>query len=88
MTDTAAPGFELRVHGSLCEPITLGGAPRAIAVLNGTLAAIIGFGLQAPVIGVPLFFLGHGAASYLSAQDPHFFAALRRHASLRPHLGG
>src|SRR3546814_4767179 len=32
-------GFEAPIYRSLAEPILLGGAPRAIAILNGTLAA-------------------------------------------------
>ena len=31
------PGFEAPVHRALTEPILLAGAPRAIAILNGTL---------------------------------------------------
>mgnify|MGYP000352525683 CR=1 FL=1 len=33
------PGFVAPVRRSLSEPILLGGAPRSIAILNGTLAA-------------------------------------------------
>ena len=35
------PGFTVTVRRSLTEPILLGGAPRAIAILNGTIAAAI-----------------------------------------------
>ena len=38
------PGFEAPVHRALTEPILLGGAPRAVAILNGTLSAAIGLG--------------------------------------------
>jgi hypothetical protein len=43
----AAPveGFETPLHASLGSPILLGGAPRAIAILNGTIAAALGLGL-------------------------------------------
>src|SRR3546814_18960830 len=33
------PGFSVPVHRALTEHILLGGAPRAIAILNGTIAA-------------------------------------------------
>ena len=33
------PGFAVPLHRSLTEPILLGGAPRAIAIAVGTLAA-------------------------------------------------
>ena len=39
-------GFRVPVHRALTEPILLGGAPRAIAILNGTLAAALGLGLR------------------------------------------
>ena len=32
-------GFEAPIHGSLGSPILLGGAPRGLAIVNGTLAA-------------------------------------------------
>ena len=35
-----APGFEVPLHRSLTEPILLGGAPRTVAIANGTLAAV------------------------------------------------
>lgn len=41
-----APGFEVPLHRSLTEPILLGGAPRTVAIANGTLAAAVGLGLQ------------------------------------------
>ena len=34
-------GFYAPVHRALTEPILLGGAPRAVAILNGTLAAAV-----------------------------------------------
>ena len=39
-------GFSVPVHRSLTEHILLGGAPRSIAILNGTLAAALGLGLR------------------------------------------
>ena len=32
-------GFEVPVHQALTQPILLGGAPRGVAIINGTLAA-------------------------------------------------
>ena len=34
--DTFADGFEVPLHRSLTEPILLGGAPRTVAIANGT----------------------------------------------------
>ncbi|MQU46284.1 conjugal transfer protein TrbD, partial [Pseudomonas helleri] len=32
-----ASGFEIPLHRSLTEPILMGGAPRTVAIANGTL---------------------------------------------------
>ena len=40
------PGYTVPLHRALSEPILLGGAPRAIAILNGTLAGAVGLGLR------------------------------------------
>ncbi|MCI0465729.1 MAG: hypothetical protein L0Y57_01775 [Beijerinckiaceae bacterium] len=39
-------GFAAPVHRALTEPVLLGGAPRAVAIANGTLAAAAGLGLR------------------------------------------
>ena len=51
---TDLPGFEVPLHRSLTEPILLGGAPRTVAIANGTLAAAVGLGLQLWIPGVVL----------------------------------
>ena len=38
----AVPGFSVPVHRALTEHIMLGGAPRSIAIMNGTLAGAVG----------------------------------------------
>ena len=43
--DGPVEGFAIPVHRALTEPILLGGAPRAIAIVNGTVAAALGLGL-------------------------------------------
>ena len=44
-------GFYAPVHRALTEPILLGGAPRAVAIVNGTLAAAVGLGLRLWIVG-------------------------------------
>ena len=39
------PGFYAPVHRALTEPLLLAGAPRAVVIINGTLAAAVGLGL-------------------------------------------
>ena len=60
--DGPVEGFAVPVHRALTEPILLGGAPRAIAILNGTVAAALGLGLRLWVAGLLLWALGHAAA--------------------------
>ena len=45
-------GYAIPLRRSLTEPILLGGAPRTAAILNGTLAAAFGLGLQLWFLGI------------------------------------
>ena len=49
--DAPITGFYAPVHRALTEPILLGGAPRAVAIVNGTLAAAVGLGLRLWIVG-------------------------------------
>jgi len=84
--DEPVPGFTAPVHRALTEPILLGGAPRAVAILNGTLAAALGLGLRLWVVGVILWTIGHLAAVWAARRDPHFVEVVRRHVQIPPHL--
>ena len=55
-------GFEVPLHRSLTEPILLGGAPRTVAIANGTLAAAVGLGLHLWLPGLALWLVGHALA--------------------------
>ena len=79
-------GFEVPLHRSLTEPILLGGAPRAVAITNGTLAAAIGIGLHLWLPGVALWLVGHALAVRAARSDPQFVAVLARHLKHRPLL--
>jgi len=79
-------GFEAPLHRALAEPILLGGAPRSIAIVNGTLAAAVGLGLQQWVAGVALWAIGHTLAVFAAKRDPDFAAVLARHLRQRGHL--
>jgi type IV secretion system protein TrbD len=72
-------GFEAPVHRALVEPILLGGAPRAIAILNGTVAAALGLGLQQWIAGLALWAVGQSVAMLAAKRDPDFAAVLVRH---------
>nr|WP_087573901.1 VirB3 family type IV secretion system protein [Sphingomonas sp. CDS-1] len=79
-------GYEVPLHRSLTEPILLGGAPRGIAILNGTLAAAMGLGLQQWIAGLLLWLAGHSLAVFAARRDPDFAPVLARHLRQKVHL--
>ncbi|WP_430425147.1 VirB3 family type IV secretion system protein [Phenylobacterium sp.] len=80
------PGFTAPVHRALTEPILLAGAPRAVAILNGTLAAAVGLGLRLWAIGAVLWLVSHAAAVWAARRDPHFVDVASRHVRLPSHF--
>ncbi|MEP1903685.1 VirB3 family type IV secretion system protein [Roseibium sp.] len=80
------PGFSIPVHRALTEPILLAGAPRAFAILNGTLAGAIGLGLQLWAAGIAIGVLGHALAVWAARRDPLFVEVGRRHLRLPGHF--
>ena len=74
-------------RGRLTEPILMGGAPRSIAILNGTLAAALGIGLRLWVAGLLLWFVGHMFAVWAAKRDPFFVEVVWRHVRYPSHLG-
>ena len=84
--DGPVEGFAVPVHRALTEPILLGGAPRAVAILNGTVAAALGLGLRLWIAGLLLGALGHAAAVWAAKRDPLFVEVARRHLRIPIHL--
>ena len=80
------PGYHAQVHRSLTEPILLGGAPRAVAIVTGTLAAAVGLGLRLWLAGVAIWLVGHLAAVWAAKRDPDFVDVIRRHLRHKAHL--
>jgi len=76
-------GFEAPMHRALVEPILLGGAPRAVAIVNGTVAAALGLGLQQWVAGLIIWAIGHTLAVFAAKRDPDFGPVLTRHLRQR-----
>ncbi|MEM7683194.1 MAG: VirB3 family type IV secretion system protein [Pseudomonadota bacterium] len=76
---TDIPGFSAPVHRALTEPILLGGAPRTIAIANGTIAAAVGLGLRLWLVGLALWAIGHMLAVYAAKQDAQIADVARRH---------
>ena len=84
--DDQVTGFVAPVHRALTEPILMGGAPRAVAIINGTLAAALGLGLRLWLAGLLLWFIGHMAAVWAAKRDPDFVEVARRHIRIPGHL--
>ncbi|MEP9355740.1 MULTISPECIES: VirB3 family type IV secretion system protein [Xanthobacter] len=80
------PGFSVPVHRALSEPILLGGAPRALAIFNGTLAGAVGLGLRLWLVGLALWAIGHLAAVWAAKRDPLFVDVVHRHLRIPSHL--
>jgi len=81
------PGFVASVHRALTEPILLGGAPRAVAIANGTLAAAVGLGLRLWIPGLVIWAIGHAAAVWAAKRDAHFVEVAHRHLCYPAHFG-
>ena len=80
------PGFSVPVHRAQTEHILLGGAPRSLAILNGTLAAALGLGLRLWLVGLALWAVGHFAAVWAAKRDPQFVDVVRKHLRIPGHL--
>lgn len=78
-TGAAIPGYFAPVHRALTEQILLGGAPRSVAIVNGTLAGAIGLGLRLWLVGLGVWAVGHAASVWAARRDPQFLEVARRH---------
>ena len=75
----AIAGFFAPVHRAVTEPILLGGAPRTVAIANGTLAAAVGLGLRLWVVGIAPWLVGHLLAVWAAKRDAQIVDVARRH---------
>jgi type IV secretion system protein TrbD len=83
IVDPDVRDFFAPVHRALTDPILMGGAPRTVAIANGTLAAAIALGLP----GALIWAVGHAAAVWAAKRDPQFVDVVRRHLRYPAHLG-
>ena len=86
MSGDRAGVFAAPVYRALTEPMLLAGAPRAIALVNGTLAAALGLGLRLWLVGVGVWLVGHGLAVWAARHDPMIFDVGRRHVRVPARL--
>ena len=76
-------GFEVPLHRALTDPILLGGAPRTVAIANGTLAAALGLGLRLWLPGLAVWMIGHALAVWGARVDAQFVPVFARHLKYR-----
>ncbi|MGH1421602.1 MAG: VirB3 family type IV secretion system protein [Hyphomonas sp.] len=81
-----AEGYDIPLHRSLTAPILMAGAPRNAAILIGTLAAVVGLGLQLWIPGLLLWALGHSGAVLMARSDPDFMAVASRSTRHKAYL--
>lgn len=79
-------GYYAPVRRALTEQILLGGAPRAVAIVNGTLAGAVGLGLRLWLAGVAIWAIGHFAAVWAAKRDAQFVDVGRRHLRYPAHM--
>lgn len=84
----SVPGYEIPLHQSLLEPVTIKGVARVPAILIGTLGALLVFSLHKVTGGVLLSVGLWAIARHLTEMDPHMFEFIVRRARSRlPFLG-
>lgn len=79
-------GFDIPLHQALTEPILLAGAPRGVAIINGTIAAALGLGLRLWLAGLLVWIVGHSVAVFAAKRDPQFMEVVGRHLRHRASL--
>ncbi|MGE5607302.1 MAG: VirB3 family type IV secretion system protein [Bacteroidota bacterium] len=82
MAEEKVEGYEIPIHRSLTEQILLGGVPRTIAIMNGSIGAALGLGAQSWYV-IPICIVTHILAVIATKKDPQFFDCLRRHMKLK-----
>jgi type IV secretion system protein VirB3 len=80
-------GLEAPVHRALIDPILLGGVPRNIAIVNGTLSAAFILGLHMWITGIVMWVICQVAAVWATKRDPSFVDVVRRHIRYPSHFG-
>lgn len=79
-------GYVTPVHRALTEPILIAGAPRMATIVNGTLAAALGLGLQLWIVGLAYWLIAHGLCVFAARRDPQFLNVLIRHVRHKGYL--
>ncbi len=73
-----AEGFEIPFYVALTQRVLIAGVPRAYFYIIGTICLALSLPMQAPLVGIPLWFALHLPALYLTKQDPYFLPVIIR----------
>lgn len=86
MAEERQPYIEERApcHISLLTPMQMGGVPRDLAILNGTIAAAFAIGAGNYWI-LPVFIASHMLFRKLAKVDPYFFDVFREYVNDKPY---
>lgn len=79
-------GLRVPLHRALTEPILLGGAPRTVAICNGTIAATLALGMQIWIAGIVYWFVSHSLSVWAAKRYPKFLEVLIRHIRHKGYL--
>lgn len=79
-------GYEVPVATALTQPVLMGGLPREYAILNGTVAVVIGLALKLWPLGLVWWALAHAIGIAATRADPRFWPVLRRHLAQPAYL--
>ena len=77
-------GYQVPIHQALTKPLLIAGAPRELALLNGTLGAAVTFGMHS-FWGIPVTVVLHLLSVAATKSDPQFFQTFRRQLRQRPY---
>ncbi len=76
--EDTAEGFEIPFYVALTQRVLIAGVPRGFFYIISTVCLALSLPLQAPLVGVPLWFLLYLPAMYLTKQDPYFLSVIIR----------
>lgn len=79
-------GFQVPIHQALTKPLLIAGAPRELALLNGTLGAALTLGMHS-LWGIPVSFVLHLLSVSATKNDPQFFETFRRQLKQKAYYG-
>ena len=86
MAEDKVKGYEIPIHRAITEQLLIGGVPRALAILNGTICAALVLSLHTLYV-LPVNIIIHTVAVILTKRDPQFFDCFKRHIRQKNYYG-